>query len=110
MYEIALEYDPDCSDAHVGKGAAFVNQKEHEKGIREFEKALVIQPTHKNAKIYLEATKRKLQETQDAQKLKVLEDQVVKKKTTNWKRFRNEKKEKRNKPFYKARVAKGSFM
>lgn len=79
MYEIALEYDPECSDAYVGKGASFVNQKEFEKGIKEFEKALSINPNHKNAKIYLEATLKKLNEIKDEKKLKELEEKVLQK-------------------------------
>lgn len=79
MYEIALEFDPECSDAYVAKGASYVNQKEYEKGMKEFEKALLINPNHKNAKIYLETTKKKFQELKDEEKLKELEQKVLQK-------------------------------
>lgn len=59
-YNRALEFDPKCSDAFVGRGAAFANQNMLEKAIVEFNRALSLNPEDKNAKLYLNATKLKV--------------------------------------------------
>lgn len=80
---MAIEIDPDCADAYVAMGAAYVNQKAFPKGIQYFETALKIDSSHKNAKIYLEATHRKVKELDtenDRQKMRDIEAKLNPKK------------------------------
>jgi tetratricopeptide (TPR) repeat protein len=49
----ALELDPDCVEAFVGRGCLYANEKKYQLAIEDLEAALEIEPGHKNAKIYL---------------------------------------------------------
>ena len=49
----ALELDQDCVEALVGRGCLYANDKKYKLAIEDLEEALDIDPSHKNAKIYL---------------------------------------------------------
>lgn len=72
-YEYALHVDPRNVEAHVARGAAYANQGILAKAVIEFETALRMEPreastslsgnlrAHENAKLYLAATKSKIE-------------------------------------------------
>ncbi|KAJ3141392.1 Tetratricopeptide repeat protein 14 [Physocladia obscura] len=73
-YSRALEIDPDCVDAFVARGAAWVlhiiilsyaNQLKLDKAIADHTTALKIQPFHVNARIYLNKCVARLKEIED---------------------------------------------
>lgn len=68
IYNHAIEIDPQCVDAYVAKGAAYANQEHYELAIRNFEKALDINPDCANAKLYLEATEQKKATVEEEEK------------------------------------------
>jgi len=55
-----LEFDPNNSDAYVGRGAAFANQKKYDIAISEFKKALKLNPNDTTAQRYLKAIEEKV--------------------------------------------------
>lgn len=59
-FETALKYYNKNTEALVGKGAALANTGELRRAIHYFETALAIDPTHKNAMLYLDKTKSKM--------------------------------------------------
>mmetsp|Transcript_48569 Transcript_48569/g.113997 ORF Transcript_48569/g.113997 Transcript_48569/m.113997 type:complete len:183 (+) Transcript_48569:503-1051(+) len=63
-YAQALELDSSNCDAHVAQGAAFANQDRLEEAIHCFEQALQLQPSHPNAKKYMEMTTKRQAEQQ----------------------------------------------
>lgn len=50
----ALELDQDCVEALVGRGCLYANDKKYKLAMEDLEEALEIDPSHKNAKIYLD--------------------------------------------------------
>eukprot|EP01118_Nematostelium_gracile_P017153 TRINITY_DN723_c1_g1_i1.p1 TRINITY_DN723_c1_g1~~TRINITY_DN723_c1_g1_i1.p1 ORF type:complete len:339 (+),score=101.64 TRINITY_DN723_c1_g1_i1:233-1249(+) len=59
-YKQALDVDPMHSDAFVARGAAYANLGKLEEATREFKKALNITPEHQNALKYLQVTSEKI--------------------------------------------------
>lgn len=62
-YGKALDLCPRNVDAWVGRGAAFANQNRLKEAVAEFERAVAIDPEHRNALAYREATLQKLRGT-----------------------------------------------
>ncbi|KAJ3019215.1 Tetratricopeptide repeat protein 14 [Thoreauomyces humboldtii] len=61
-YKAALEQDPRCVDAYVARGALWAKQEKYSKAVKEFRKALALDPDHNNANVYLKMTQTKLAE------------------------------------------------
>ena len=55
--------DSQNADAHVALGAALANTSKYSEALVQLERALMLEPTHVNAKRYLEATKAKVRDT-----------------------------------------------
>ncbi|KAJ3183595.1 Tetratricopeptide repeat protein 14 [Gaertneriomyces sp. JEL0708] len=58
-YQIALQQDPECAEAYVARGALHAH---YQKAIRDFERAIALDPSHRNAARYLKMTEDKLAE------------------------------------------------
>jgi tetratricopeptide (TPR) repeat protein len=55
-YNLALEFDRECAEALVGRGALHTKQGSFTKGVADLERAIQIEPAHRNATNYLEKT------------------------------------------------------
>jgi tetratricopeptide (TPR) repeat protein len=55
-----LDVCPDFCDAYIGIGAAFANQKRYQDAIKQFKKALSLNPDSGNAQKYLSACEQKI--------------------------------------------------
>lgn len=67
-YSKALEVDLECVEGLVARGAAYANQGHYAKAVRDFQAALSVDPSHKNAIKYLEITREKMNQVSAATK------------------------------------------
>lgn len=56
MLTKALQIDPLSVDALVARGCLFANIENHRKALDNFQQALDLDPTHKNARMYMLTT------------------------------------------------------
>ena len=72
-YNTALELDPSCVEALVGRGCAYANERKYKLAVEDLEEALDIDPNHKNAHAYLNeilaTQKKRKQERRKSEKL-----------------------------------------
>ncbi|KAI8911085.1 hypothetical protein EDD86DRAFT_246422 [Gorgonomyces haynaldii] len=57
-YRIALEYDPESTDAHVAIGMVLHDKGEYKKAKKQYKRALLLDPQCKKAHLQLEKTQR----------------------------------------------------
>eukprot|EP01006_Ploeotia_vitrea_P031799 TRINITY_DN64109_c0_g1_i1.p2 TRINITY_DN64109_c0_g1~~TRINITY_DN64109_c0_g1_i1.p2 ORF type:complete len:412 (-),score=58.11 TRINITY_DN64109_c0_g1_i1:1513-2748(-) len=67
-YHRALQWSSKAADAHVGLGAVHANTSDFEAALKEFDKALKIDPENKNAKVYKQAIISKMEQLRQEQK------------------------------------------
>ncbi|CAJ0577735.1 unnamed protein product, partial [Mesorhabditis spiculigera] len=53
LFNKAIEYNPECVEAFVARGAAYANEDQLDKAVEDLEVAISLDPVAKNASIYL---------------------------------------------------------
>ncbi|RKO89722.1 hypothetical protein BDK51DRAFT_34822 [Blyttiomyces helicus] len=77
MINSALDVDPTCVEALVVRGAALVSQEMYEPAIKDFRRALDIDPLAPNARNYLDRTEAKLAELKREKESALLGEYVM---------------------------------